>query len=513
MKHKKHVVKSFFKSRFYFILTLFILELAFIIVTTMFLSSFGQYKWITTTFRFLSVVIDMYFIIYILNSDKHPRYKLAWILLVAIFQVLGVFMYLIFADKKIPYELTNEYMKEQGLLVQDENVNQKIKDRDILKQYISTSECGYPYYLNSALKYFSIGEEYFEELLKDIDRAEHFIFLEYFIVKNGEMLDRLVEKLSEKVKQGVKVYLMYDDGGSLEAMPDGLNRRLNSLGINVAVFGPVKISLLLLSMTNHRDHRKIVVIDNKIAYSGGVNIGDEYINAEVRFGCWKDSGIRVEGECVRNFTLSFIQFYNFCSKNKLDYKDFLIEHEFEKKDNVVLPFVDSPTDNMNTCKNIHLNMINSAKDYIYMCTPYLVIDEELENALINATKSNVDVRILVPYIPDKKSVFMVTRSHYSKLVSNGVRIYEYTPGFVHAKDFVCDDSIGLVGTVNMDFRSYYLHYECGFLIHNNDVLLDVKDNFLKALELSHELTMKEIKNTRAIVHIARAVMNVFAPLL
>ena len=175
--------------------------------------------------------------------------------------------------------------------------------------------------------------------------------------------------------------------------------------------------------------------------------------------------------------------------------------------------MDSPTDNMNTCKNIHLNMINSAKDYIYMCTPYLVIDEELENALINAAKSNVDVRILVPYIPDKKSVFMVTRSHYSKLVSNGVRIYEYTPGFVHAKDFVCDDSIGLVGTVNMDFRSYYLHYECGFLIHNDDVLLDVKDNFLKALELSHELTMKEIKNTRDIVHIARAVMNVFAPLL
>ena len=327
------------------------------------------------------------------------------------------------------------------------------------------------------------------------------------------MLETLIEALRKRIEEGVKVYLMYDDGGSLEAMPDGLAERLNSYGIKVCIFSEVKISLLLLSMTNHRNHKKTVIIDNKVAFSGGINIGDEYINKVVRFGHWKDSGIKVSGECVQNFTVSFVQFYNYYAKEKLNVEDFLLEHEFKKKNNVVLPFVDSPTDNMNTCKNVHINMINSAKDYIYMCTPYLIIDEEIENALINAAKSHVDVRILVPYIPDKKTVFMVTRSHYQKLVSNGVKIYEYTPGFIHAKDFVCDDNIGLVGTINMDYRSYYLHYECGFLIHNDKVLLKVKENFLNTIQISHEVTMKEIKETKPIVHVARAILNMFAPLL
>ena len=513
MKNKKNIAKRFFKSRMYFIITLFLLEILFLVITSMTLSSFGFNRFVTTGSRFIFLIIDLYFIVYILNSDKHPRYKLAWVLLVAIFQSLGVLMYLIFADKKIPYELTNDYLKNQDLLSQDEIVNEKIKDRSILKQYISTADCGYPYYLNSSLDYYSNGEEYFEGLLKEIGKAENFIFLEYFIVKNGDMLETLIEALRKKISEGVKVYLMYDDGGSLEAMPDGLKERLNSYGINVCVFSPVKISLLLLSMTNHRDHRKIVVIDNKVAFSGGINIGDEYINKVVRFGHWKDSGIKVCGECVKNFTVSFIQFYNYYADEKLNVEDFLLKHEFKTKNNIVLPFVDSPTDNTNTCKSIHLNMINSAKDYIYMATPYLIIDEEIENALINAAKSHVDVRILLPYIPDKKSVFMVTRSHYQKLVSNGVRIFEYTPGFIHSKDFVCDDKIGLVGTVNMDYRSYYLHYECGFLIHNDKVLLKIKENFIKTAEFSHEITMKEIKQTKAIVHVARAIMNMFAPLL
>lgn len=513
MKTKKNVVKRFFKSRMYFVITLFLLEILFLVITSMFLSSFGFNKFITAGSRFIFLLIDLYFIVFILNSDKHPRYKLAWILLVAIFQFLGVLMYLIFADKKVPYELTNEYLKKQNLLKQDETVKEKIKDKDILKQYVSTADSGYPFYLNSKIDYFASGEDYFENLLNDIEKAKNFIFLEYFIVKNGEMLEALIDALSKKIKEGVKVYLMYDDGGSLEAVPEGLSEKLGSYGINVCVFSPVKISLLLLSLTNHRDHRKIVIIDNKVAYSGGINIGDEYINKVVRFGHWRDSGIRVCGECVKNFTVSFIQFYNYYAKEKLNAEDFLLQHEFKPKNNIVLPFVDSPTDSMNTCKNIHLNMINGAKKYIYMSTPYLIIDEEIENALINASKSNVDVRILVPYIPDKKIVFMVTRSHYQKLVSNGVRIYEYTPGFIHTKDFVCDDNIGLVGTVNMDYRSYYLHYECGFLVSNDKEILKIKESFLKTIEFSHEVTMKEIKETKAIVHMARAVMNMFAPLL
>lgn len=497
----------------YFVITLFLLEILFFVITSLTLSSFGFNKYITAGTKIIFLLIDLYFIVYILNSDKHPRFKLAWILLVAIFQSLGVLMYLIFADKKIPYELSNDYLKTQKLLSQDESVNEKIKDKNILKQFVSTADCGYPYYSNSNLEYYASGEEYFENLIKEIAKAKNFIFLEYFIVKNGEMLETLIEALRKRIEEGVKVYLMYDDGGSLEAMPDGLAERLNSYGIKVCIFSEVKISLLLLSMTNHRNHKKTVIIDNKVAFSGGINIGDEYINKVVRFGHWKDSGIKVSGECVQNFTVSFVQFYNYYAKEKLNVEDFLLEHDFKKKNNVVLPFVDSPTDNMNTCKNVHINMINSAKDYIYMCTPYLIIDEEIENALINAAKSHVDVRILVPYIPDKKTVFMVTRSHYQKLVSNGVKIYEYTPGFIHAKDFVCDDNIGLVGTINMDYRSYYLHYECGFLIHNDKVLLKVKENFLNTIQISHEVTMKEIKETKPIVHVARAILNMFAPLL
>ena len=267
---------------------------------------------------------------------------------------------------------------------------------------------------------------------------------------------------------------------------------------------------------NNRDHRKILVIDGKVAMTGGINLADEYINEKERFGHWKDTSVMIKGEAVWNFTLMFLQFWNYDEEvrdNVYDYKASEEELCDIQQDGYVQPFSDSPTDEENVGENTHLNMINGANKYVYMTTPYLVIDQEMKTALLLAAKNGVDVRILTPHIPDKWYVFEVTRANYRDLIAGGVKIYEYTPGFVHAKSFVADDKMAVVGTVNMDYRSYYLHYECGIWFYRSSVVMDVKKDFLATLEKSHQVTLEECTEVSIFVRILRAILYLFSPML
>lgn len=507
----RHIFIRFLISRFFLLLVLLLLELVILFLPHYILIG-------NETYYFLSSIINLVFIVYIINTHKNPHYKLAWITIIAITPGVGALIYLIFADKKIPKSLRTEFIESfinaKGLHIQNAEYEKNLKDENLKQQFnYLKNNAYYPYYQNSKVKYYELGEKLFEDLIKDIKKAKHFVFLEFFIVKDGELMEELLSVLKERADKGIKIYFMYDDAGSISAEPYHFVDRLKSSGIHPTVFSPLSPWMVLTARSNSRDHRKICVIDNAIAYTGGINVADEYVNKQKIYGHWKDTGIRVEGEAVRTFTISFIRFFNVYSKEHLIYDDFLIKAPKIKSSSFVLPFSDSPTDKENTGKTVHYNMISKAKNYVYIQTPYLVIDDVIQNALCCASKEGVEVIITVPHIPDKKTVFMVTRSNYYKLLKAGVRIFEYTPGFIHSKLCLSDDKIALEGTINMDFRSYYLNYEFGTLIAKDNVIKNMKKDYLDTLKVSHEVTLEEVKKTSLFVRIISAILNVFAPLL
>ena len=351
-------------------------------------------------------------------------------------------------------------------------------------------------------------------MVEELKKAEKFIFLEYFIIAPGVMWDTILDILIEKVKQGVEVRVLYDDAGCITTLAPDYYKVLQGLGMKAKVFNPIKPRLAI--QMNNRDHRKILVIDGKVGMTGGINLADEYINAKERFGHWKDCSVMLKGEAVWNLTLMFLQFWNYDEKikdNVFDFKPDFNEFIDIENDGYVQPYSDSPTDNENVGEYTHINMINGANRYVYATTPYLVIDNEMKTALTLAAKNGVDVRILVPHIPDKWYVFAVTRANYQPLIKAGVKIYEYTPGFVHGKTFVVDDDMAVVGTVNMDYRSYYLHYECGVWFYRSKVVMDVKQDYLHSLAKSHEVTLEECKNVKLPVRIMRSILNLFSPMM
>ncbi|MDH6366191.1 MULTISPECIES: cardiolipin synthase [unclassified Breznakia] len=459
--------------------------------------------------------------LYVINRNDNPSYKLSWSILILIAPVFGWLFYLMFGAKKVPKKLR----ERDEVLHQD--VVAHIEGNEELYHYLVQNDGSaykqinyiwnasqFPPYGKTRTKFFATGEENFAELMLQLQRAEKFIFMEYFIIDEGYMWDSILEVLVQKVNEGVDVRLIYDDFGCASKLPSKTNIKLEALGIKTYVFNPIRPRLAI--QMNNRDHRKITVIDGKVAFSGGINIADEYINRKVRFGHWKDGGAMLEGEAVWSFTFMFLQFWNYNSEEKDNYHDFKQPDEaFEMypNDGLVQPFSDTPTDDENVGEYTHINMINNATDYVYITTPYLVIDSEMRTALILAAKNGVDVRILVPHIPDKKIVFQLTRSNYEVLTRNGVRIYEYTPGFVHAKTFVSDDKYAIVGTSNMDFRSYYLHYECGIWFYKSSCIEDIKRDYLEMLDVSQEITYEYCRSEKLVVRMIRAILNVFSPLM
>ena len=349
-------------------------------------------------------------------------------------------------------------------------------------------------------------------MLEELKKAEKFIFFEYFIVAKGKMWDSILELLKEKASSGVDVRVIYDDLGCISTLSNSYPKELEKLGIKCVVFN--KLRAFAGVIMNNRDHRKILIVDGKVAFSGGINIADEYINENSKYGLWKDNGIRISGDAVWNYTVMFLTMWNAFQKEKdQDFTKF--KYDFGKRENskeYVVPYAETPLDDEITGEDIYLNIINQANKYVYIFTPYLIIDTDMINALNLAAKRGVDVRIVIPGIPDKKIVYTLSCSYVTTLVNNGVKIYKYLPGFVHSKVFVADDYMATVGTINLDYRSLYLHFECGCYFENADVIFDIKKDLLETIEKSHEVSKEEAK-TGFFKGIWQALLRILAPLM
>ncbi len=474
-------------------------------------------------YTFVNVMITAVGILtafYVISRPFHPAAKLAWTVVLLTVPLLGILIYFVFGRPELTRH-TSEGMEAVNLRVethlkQDAQVLKHIKEAgaDILRQseYI-LRQAKFPVYEHTETKYYPCGEEMFADMLSAIQKAERFIFLEYFIIHPGVMFNQLLEALEQKVRQGVDVRLIYDDVGCVATLPVDFVRYMERIGIRCAVFN--RFMPVLSIVMNNRDHRKILVVDGIWGFTGGINIADEYINEKVRFGYWKDTGIRIQGEAVWNFTAMFLEMWDYirheeddCEKYRRSLPQFAAqEHGF------VQPYGDTPLDRENVGENVYLNMISRAKEYLYIYTPYLIIDQEMQTALCNAAKSGVDVRIVTPGIPDKKIIFLMTRSNYKVLLESGIKIYEYTPGFIHAKCFLCDDETAAVGSINLDYRSLYLHFECGVFMYRSEAVMQLKEDMEQTFACSHQILKEEWKEPGFFLWVVQTVLKLFAPLL
>ncbi len=467
---------------------------------------------------FVSVAVMLYIFE---RDDMNPAYKIFWLMDMMLFPITGALFYALYGDTKMTRKhqksmhrimaRANKVMQDNPRLI--DTINHM--DRGMGKQaYYLETRAHFPPYEDTAVKYYDMGAAYFHDMLKDLENAKETIFMQFFIIDEGYMWSRILDVLKRKVEEGVDVRLIYDGWGCIINFPAGYEEFLSQQGIKVGIFNDVKLSLHLgdYLMLNHRDHRKIVVVDSTIAYSGGINLADEYINYIERFGVWKDTGFRIEGSGVWSMTTTFLQTWELVKKERVRYNDYRPRYKM-KSDGIVQPFFDTPLDKLNLCENIYLSVINNAKDYVYIATPYLIVDNEMITALTIAARSGIDVRIVVPGIPDKWYVYYVTQSYYKTLMEAGVKIYEYTPGFIHAKMYVSDDVQAIVGGANTDYRSMYLNYENCSSFYGGSMPRAVKHDFEDTFTHSRLVTQEDIKNTPLIKRILQICLRVFAPMM
>ena len=475
-------------------------------------------------FPFMDALIEIASIVailWIVSKDINPAYKLAWTILILAVPVAGAVIYVMFGKsrlgKDMQEKLDESFQEASQYLVQDDEIREKLEgeSKAAMRQSMYISEkAGFPVYQKTTTKYFKVGEELYSTLLDELKAAEHYIFMEYFIIDDGEMWQGILDILEMKARLGLDVRLIYDDWGCASTMPQEFQMALQRRGIRCEVFNPLlPIASVFL---NNRDHRKITVIDGHTGFTGGINLADEYINRKERFGYWKDTGVMLKGEAVWSFTVMFLQMWSVLSHDKINYGKYR-PHEWHTQefedDGFVQPYGDTPLDHETVGEAVYLNIINRAKEYVYIFTPYLITDNEVITALCLAAKSGIDVRIVTPGIPDKKLVFLLTRSYYGTLLKAGVRIFEYKPGFLHAKSFVCDDKIATVGTINLDYRSLYLHFECGVWMYGSQAVMQIKEDALNILEECREVTLEDCQNKSAATRIGQSILRLFAPLL
>lgn len=475
-----------------------------------------------------SLLLSMAAFLWVMNSRINPAYKIAWIIPIMLFPIFGGLFYLFLGRSKMS-RMTARKMKvyeervREALSHRNNNVTGKIiatmekmnGDAAIQTRYI-TNFAGYPPYTDETSQYLPIGEQKFEMLLEALKKAENYIFMEYFIIEEGVMWNRILEILKEKAGQGVDVRLIYDDVGCLFTLPHGYDKQLEKMGIQCCVFNPL---LPVLSLRqNNRDHRKIAVIDGHTGFTGGINLADEYINEIIKYGHWKDTAIMLKGPSVWNLTVMFLAMWGYLNGVDEDFDQFHPPDDTSARQSgtnagFVQPFADSPLDNEPVSETVYLNMIYKAKKYVYITTPYLIIANEMVTALCSAAKGGVDVRIITPHKWDKRLVHVVTRTYYKTLLESGVKIYEYTPGFMHGKTFVVDDLYGVVGTINMDYRSLYLHFECGVWMFYTPSVLELKQDFLDTLQVCHQITLKDFAGIPWYNALVGSVLRIFAPIL
>ncbi len=509
-------LKSIF-SRWVIISLLILLQIILFCVILFIFST--QYLYVSITCEVLSILI----LLKLISKDDNPNHKIPWIIVILLLPPVGLLIYLMFGkgyiSKKHSRLYQSDHDRQKEYIYQDEDILNELNEYSDKyynqSKYISNTSNS-PIFKNTTVEYLKDGNVYFEKLFNDIRNAKHFIFLEYFIFGEGKLLDELLDILTEKVKQGLDVRVIYDDIGSMKVLPYDFDKKLIKLGIKCIKFN--KYYPIVSVVYNNRDHRKIAVIDGYIGYTGGINIADEYNNIIEKHGYWKDNGVRLYGEAVVNLTLMFLKTYNIYSGEKSNYIDFMPHKYHQDKfygDGFIQPFGDGPAPIYENYvgENVYLNIINQATKYVYITTPYLIVDHLLMNALENAAKRGVDVKIITPGIPDKKIVNLLTRDSYNDLIKSGVKIYEYQPGFIHAKTVISDDDIAVVGTINFDYRSLVHHFECGCYMVKCDCIKDIKNDFQETLK-DCKIPNKKLyysKNLfkRLFVHI----LKFFAPLM
>ena len=465
---------------------------------------------IGVVYEILSILI----VLKILKDSTRISSDLPWIILILLFPILGTILLITLSSNYTRSKLLKSIFKSekeyQQYLKQDAKIRKEIDDNDLdnLKYIIDRSK--YPVTKNNEVTYYDYGETFYPELLKELKKAEKFIFMEYFIINKGQMWDGILEILKEKASKGVEIRILYDDMGSIAMLSADYPNELKKMGIKCISFN--KVSPFRGIFMNNRDHRKMTIIDGKVAFSGGVNLSDEYINVNSKFGIWKDNGIKIEGEAIWNLTVMFLTMWNANVKEDKDILKF--KHEFKntkKQDGYVVPYGVAPLHKDLIGEDVYINMINSAKRYLYIMTPYLIIDSDMTNTLIRAAKRGVDVRIIVPGIPDKKIVYTQTSSFFELLHNSGVKIYKFTKGFVHSKVYVSDDKRAVVGTINMDYRSLYLHFENGIYMEDVKEIANVKEDMTQTLKVCKELNDKDVKSC-IFKRIWQSILRLFAPL-
>ncbi len=460
-------------------------------------------------------VISILIVLAIIKNSKRLSSDLIWIIVIMLFPIVGTLLFIILNknrnNSKILKNINRNINEGQKYLAQDKNIEKEIQEKNLGQlQYISKF-AGFPITKNNEVKYYPLGDDVFPVMLEELKKAEKFIFMEYFIINKGQMWQKIVDILKEKAKQGVDVRVMYDDMGSVAMLPTSFPKELEKDGIKCVQFN--KLSPFSGIIMNHRDHRKMTIIDGHTVFSGGINISDEYINVNSPHGHWKDNGIMIKGEAVWNFTVMFLEIWNAFRNDDKDYTKYKFEYTKQYEENgFIVPYGESPLDDEIIGEDIYLNIINQAKKYVYIYTPYLIIDTDVINSLVLAARRGVDVRIVVPGIPDKKFVYDLTKSYFHTLIQGGVKIYTYTPGFVHSKVFISDDEVATVGTINMDYRSLYLHFECGVYMKDTNVIQDIKQDITNSIKVSHEETLEETKYG-IITSMWQAILRIFAPLM
>lgn len=499
---KKRLIKLVY-GRTFIMSALIILQILFVVALVDTLNRYGPYMYM------FSMAVTVISVLHIFNSDSDPSVKLSWLLFVAVGSPFGALFYVYVRSdvghrrlkKQISRILKYTSQAQPDMPLTMKAIEDCRPERSAFAHYMNDT-CGYHPYPVTNLKYYPLGDDFLPDFLEDLSSARHFIFLEYFIVSEGQMWGKILYILSQKVKEGVEVRLMYDGTNEFTNLPHNYPAMLEKLGIACRIFDPVRP--FVSTEYNYRDHRKIAVIDGKTAYTGGFNLADEYINAIHPYGHWKDVAIRSYGDGVATFTRLFLESWNYQANKPMPEENRYIEAsalygllrtEGDRivEDGFVIPYADNPLDGERMGEQVYLDILQTASDYVYIMTPYLILDETMVNALTYAAKRGIDVRIILPHIPDKRYAFALAKTHYRELLEAGVKIYEYTPGFVHAKVFVSDDRRATVGSINLDYRSLYHHFEVGLYVDGNRVIRDILEDFQKTLDKCQQISLEDTR--------------------
>lgn len=511
-KRKKGLLRIVF-SRFGITALFLLIQVLVILILFIWFDEDVQY------FAVVSTTFTVIIMLHLFTLEMEASSKLTWMFLITILPLPASLM-LLFTEhdsghRRLSRRLQRLIRDSKNKITQDEEVLKKEEvvstSTDALCHYLNHSG-RFPLYDSTEVTYFPLGEQKFKAMLEELKKAEKFIFMEYFIIDEGLMWGSILKILADKAAEGVEVRVMYDGMCEISTLTSDYPKRLEKLGIKCKSFSP--LTPFISTQYNYRDHRKILVIDGKVAFNGGVNLADEYINEIVRFGHWKDTAVMLKGKAADSFTLMFLQMWHLSEIGRdMDWDRYFGLAEPAKNDGYLIPYCDSPLDQYKVGETVYMDILDRARSYVHIMTPYLILDNELEKSLTYAAQRGVDVKLILPGIPDKKMPYALAKTHYKQLLDAGVHIYEYDPGFVHAKVFVSDDEKAVVGTINLDYRSLYHHFECATYMLRTGCIPQIEEDFESTLAKCSEVTYETIKKTKLSYRIRGGIMKIFAPLM